>query len=289
MSVRRIVCVDNSCDISQFKQLKLLQNKIKNSRLLVQANSENKGFGAAINTVVNEQFTRDESLTKVLLINPDVELKFDSLDQLIHGATHFADAGIWGGVTVDSSEQADGFHAWREPTLLREIAWAMSLSKMFPFKVFVSDYRQKHKDNEHTDNYSVDAVSGCFLLIDRHLWQGLNGFDERFFLYSEEIDLCHRARSKGANPQVITGVKFTHARGTSNHDLSRMKMLVNSKLLYWEKHHGAVKRYFVQIIYVLAYSVRGLVFGLFPARRKQAKNMLLLSRDLLFNRRLNTA
>jgi len=76
MSVRRIVCVDNSCDINQFKQLKLLQNKIKNSQLLVQANSENKGFGAAINTVVNEQFTLDESLTKVLLINPDVELKF---------------------------------------------------------------------------------------------------------------------------------------------------------------------------------------------------------------------
>jgi len=165
----------------------------------------------------------------------------------------------------------------------------MSLSKIFPFNTFVSDYRQKHKRNEHIDNYSVDAVSGCFLLIDRLLWQDLNGFDERFFLYSEEIDLCHRARSKGATPQVITGVKFTHARGTSNHDLSRMKMLVNSKLLYWEKHHGAIKRYLVKIIYILAYSLRGLVFGLFSTRRKQAKNMLLLSRELLFNRRLSTA
>ncbi len=289
-SLLRIICVDNSCDLQQLealKQLQQLESVQGKSELVVYANTENKGFGAAINAVVTDQLATDTSIAKILLINPDVELQSDSLNRLIKGASSCVDAGIWGGVTVDAAGEPDGFHAWREPTLLRELAWAISVSKILPTNMLVSDYRRSQQAHMNLQHYSVDAISGCFLLIDAHLWKDLKGFDERFFLYSEEIDLCHRARKKGANPQVINDVKFKHARGTSNHDLSRMKMLLNSKLLYWQKHHGLIKKYIVQMIFALAYLVRGVIFSVLPARRKQAKNMLLLSWDLLLDKNLN--
>jgi len=155
-----------------------------------------------------------------------------------------------------------------------------------PLNVFANDYRKIHEQQKNLKHYSVDAVSGCFLLIDAHLWQALNGFDERFFLYSEEIDLCQRARAMGANPQVINAVQFKHVRGTTSHDFSRMKMLINSKLLYWQKHHGAFKKSYIQLIYAGAYFWRGLLFLCQSKKRKQAKNFLILSRLLLLNQAL---
>ncbi|MGH1426698.1 MAG: glycosyltransferase [Arenicella sp.] len=290
-TLKRIVCVDNSCDQQQFTQLEQLKRSLENRSntdivLDFNENSENKGFGAAINAAVEHQLTRDRLLERVLLINPDVELEKESIETLLDGASRCPEAGIWGGVTMNHFGEPDGFHAWREPTALREIAWCLGLSKFLPINALVGDYRREHKRQTGLTHYAVDVVSGCFLLITSRLWNDVKGFDERFFLYSEEVDLCIRARHFGANPHVINTVKIKHVRGTSGHDVTRMKWLVNSKLLYWQKHHGVLKKRLLQYLYALGYLWRGLAFCVVPQRRHQAQSWIKLACALLFNKTL---
>ena len=292
-SLKQIVCVDNSCDELELAQLKKLQSNLQqhnasaNDILLdVRHNSANIGFGAAINAVVEQQLTESPLLERVLLINPDVELNSDSIEKLIDGSLECSDAGVWGGVTLNNVDEADGFHAWREPTMMREIAWSLGLAKLFPIKDFVNDYSQQHRYFANLSHYPVDVVSGCFLLIDAKLWSKLNGFDERFFLYSEEVDLCLRARLLEASPHIINAAKIKHARGTASHDLARMKLLVNSKLLYWQKHHGNLKKRLMHFLYAFGYLWRGCVFFFIAQRRVQASSLIKLSIALLSKKTL---
>ena len=132
----------------------------------------------------------------------------------------------------------------------------------------------------------MDVVSGCFFLIDTKFWTELNGFDERFFLYSEEVDLCLRARHLGADPHIINAAKIKHARGTASHDRDRMKLLVNSKLLYWQKHHGNLKKGLMNYLYAFGYLWRGCVFLMIPQRRVQARSWIRLAFALLQNKSL---
>ena len=61
----------------------------------------------------------------------------------------------------------------------------------------------------------VDIVVGCFLLIDKSLWDELGGFNRTFFMYGDEVDLCIRARKKGARPRFTPDAVIIHYGGGS--------------------------------------------------------------------------
>ena len=84
---------------------------------------------------------------------------------------------------------------------------------------------------------SVDIVSGCFLLIERGLWEDLDGFDPAFFLYGEEADLCLRAMAKGAKPAVTPEATIVHLVGASQNDASaRNVQLLAARIRLVRRH-----------------------------------------------------
>lgn len=62
----------------------------------------------------------------------------------------------------------------------------------------------------------VDMISGCFLLVERSVWNRLGGFDERFFMYGEDADLALRARAAGFRPIICPQAEFIHEVGQSS-------------------------------------------------------------------------
>jgi GT2 family glycosyltransferase len=83
----------------------------------------------------------------------------------------------------------------------------------------------------------VDIVTGCLLLIRRELWDRLEGFDESFFMYGEEADLCYRARRVGARPLLTPEVAIIHYDGASDRVLSaKMTKLLSGKIRFMKKH-----------------------------------------------------
>ena len=143
--IEGIVCVDNSCDVKELSVLQQFQQKHSNQQIVVAANTENKGFGKAINEVFISSIIEGWSFKQILLINPDVQILDGALENLIQGVRSSIESGIWGGVTVDEHDEADGYHAWREPTLLREFAWSSLLAKFFTWDILVSSYQHIHQ------------------------------------------------------------------------------------------------------------------------------------------------
>jgi GT2 family glycosyltransferase len=110
----------------------------------------------------------------------------------------------------------------------------------------------------------VDFVSGCFLLIRRDLWQQLGGFDEDFFMYAEEADLCQRARALGARPVITPDATIVHYAGASETVASaKLVKLLAGKMTYARKHWVAAKVFGAQrlleamvLIRIAAFSLR---------------------------------
>jgi len=225
-----IICADNSISTDQHQILKSLSASSKIDIELLQ-NQYNQGFGTAINNSVN-----DKKFDFLCCINPDVSLFPQALFELLTHAIQHPTEGIWGGLTVDKNLKLDCRHAWQEPTLKNTSAWAFGLKRFIQNTEWQDGYQ--HMQENLNLPYPVDSVSGCFLLISAPTWQATHGFDTDFFLYSEEIDLCRRARSLGFQPTVVPKSKLHHTPHSTEESVRRIPKIYSAKLVYSNKHHG---------------------------------------------------
>ena len=81
-------------------------------------------------------------------------------------------------------------------------------------------------------------MGGAFLVIARSLFEALGGFDERFFMYYDELDLCLRARQRGARAMVASRIRVYHHIGASTDRVPAMRLfyLLRSRLRYSRAH-----------------------------------------------------
>ncbi|HEY8570608.1 glycosyltransferase family 2 protein [Microbulbifer sp.] len=194
------------------------------------ASDENLGFAAGCNLGA-KAITNS---APILFLNPDVRLQHDSLSNLLGFSSENPNCGIWGGITCNERGEFDGKSAWREPSLLDLLCW--SLGGDILFRKLFGRTSGGYSPRSLSKRGDVDAVSGCFLLIDQSLFHQLKGFDEDFFLYSEEIDLCRRGRLLGARPRVTERALIMHAGSQTLSGINKLNHLYRSKLRYFRKH-----------------------------------------------------
>jgi len=218
--------VDNASADDSMAQLMSLESRY----VSVHPSEANIGFGPACNIALDKM----DACDKVLLLNPDIELRPDSINNLLNFSNQHKDALIWGGVTMDSAGDFDGMNAWKEPSMLGVFSWAF-FGDFFLAKLGAS-IPDAYNIERLQNNPSVDAVSGCFFLIDYTLFRKLKGFDERFFMYSEEIDLCRRARELGALPKISLDSAIIHHGSQTVSSFNKLNFLYHSKLKYCKKH-----------------------------------------------------
>jgi GT2 family glycosyltransferase len=169
---------------------------------------ENIGFARANNLAA----ARAKG-TRLLLLNPDTVILDHAIDRIVEFATLHPDAQIYGGRTVFEDGSINATACFARPTLWASLARVVGLASLIRghrwFEPEAVDARRRAPEQH------VDVVTGCFLLIDRDLWVELGGFDEQFFMYGEEVDLCLRARACGANPLASTDIRIIHHGGAS--------------------------------------------------------------------------
>lgn len=196
------------------------------------ANTENRGFAAACNQ--GARAARGECL---LFLNPDTRLFADSLTGPLDFMARPENAaiGICGIRLVDESGSTSTCAA-RFPSLRVLAGAVLGLSRLFPsaFPPHLMTPR------ELTDSRMVDQVIGAFFLIRRDIFERCGGFDERFFVYFEEVDLSLRAKYLGYASYFLSDVSAFHKGGGCSDQVraARLFYSLRSRVLYARKHYS---------------------------------------------------
>jgi hypothetical protein len=178
---------------------------------------------------------RATSAPFVVFLNPDARVETGAVESLVALLGARPDVGIVGPATrnEDGSPQVSfgpdltPWSEWRQRRLVRA-AKARDPNVLFDLEARCS--------REH----EPDWVSGSCLMARRSLLETLGGFDERFFLYEEDVDLCVRARKAGARVVFTPTARVIHRLGRSMERSGggAHREYARSHLLYYRKHRG---------------------------------------------------
>lgn len=148
----------------------------------------------------------------VLILNPDTIIHDGTLDKLVMFADQHTEAGAFGCrvLNSDGTYQVSG-----RPFASLRSEWIATLY-LRPFG-FLSDWflSDSYTGWKGETQRTVDWLSGCFILIRSDLLKRLNGFDEQFFYYYEDMDLCHRVWDAGYSILYTPEMTITHLGGQS--------------------------------------------------------------------------
>jgi GT2 family glycosyltransferase len=122
----------------------------------------------------------------------------------------------------------------RFPTASRVFGWIFGLDRLLP-GIFQTQFIM---ENDHESDATVDVVMGAFFFVRRSVFDLLKGFDERFFVYYEEVDFCRRALEKGYSTRFLAGASVIHAgHGTTDSiRAKRLFLVTRSRILYGFAH-----------------------------------------------------
>ena len=183
------------------------------SGIKVIQNSRPKGFGANHNAAFREAATE-----YFCVVNPDVRLKMDPFPALLEALTD-RDVGVAAPLVKSPSGTLED-SARRFPTVTRLAAKLFGRSPRLDYETASA-------------RISPDWVAGMFMLFRSDTYRSMNGFDERYFLYYEDVDLCARLRLSGAKVIVEPAADVVHdARRASHGNLRHASWHARSILRY---------------------------------------------------------
>ena len=191
---------------------------------------KNLGFAAACNRGAAEV-----SAEYVLFLNPDARLMEGTLEKVVGfmGETASATIGICGVRLLGGMGQIHR-HCARFPTWKTYCWHCLGLSVLWP-KVFPSLFMQ---DFDHKTSRKVDHVIGAFYFVRRRVFTDLEGFDQRFFVYLEDLDFSRRAADVGWKAWYLGEATAFHKGGGTSEQVKVQRLFysLRSRLLYVFKH-----------------------------------------------------
>jgi hypothetical protein len=228
------------------------------------SNDINGGYAHGCNKGVSNSSGRF-----ILILNPDTIATQQAVEQLLEIA------GSNPAFMITSCRQVN--EKGRE-----SIAWGpfprfMNLTG-FMRALFGTGYQgqKRAKEGFSADVFFPDWISGSVVLMSRENYLILNGFDEDFWMYFEDVDLCKRARSRGGEVAFCNNVTIEHNHGASSRidkktaSLTKTEVLI-SKHIYMNKHRSGTGKILIQAFLVInnlvsagIMAVAGLIFFFVP-------------------------
>ena len=218
----------------RFQQVRLIENL------------QNVGFARA-----NNQAVRHSTARLVLLLNPDTEVRAGALQALVD----FIDARPLTGAAGARLLNSDGTlqaSCYPEPTLSRELWRLFHLDLIAAYGVY------HMTDWDTATARPVDIVLGACLLIRRQALDQVGLLSEDYFMYTEELDLCHDLRRAGWQIHWVPEAQVLHYGGQSTTQVASEMFikLYQGKVAYFRKHQGRVAALLYKLILLSATLVR---------------------------------
>lgn len=175
----------------------------------------------------------------ILFLNPDATITAASIDRLVNELETDRTVGAAAPLIV----HPDGSNAYslrHFPRVVSTFAQAFFLHRLLPTRSWTDELIRDPR--RYRELWSPEWVSGACILVRRSLLERLNGWDERFFLFAEDMDLCRRIRDAGYAVVFDPEATCTHIGGASAPKDAMLPILMESRLRYLAKHHGRIAR-----------------------------------------------
>lgn len=218
------------------------------------ANTDNPGFAKA-----NNQGMHIAKGKYTLLLNPDTVIAEDTLSKCLDYMYAHEDVGALGVKMIDGAgtflpESKRGL-----PTPWNSLMKLTGLSSIFPKSKFFGGYNLSYLSPDET--HEIDVLCGAFMLMPTDLLRKLNGLDESFFMYGEDIDLSYRIQQEGYKVMYFPETTIIHYKGesTKKSSLNYVKTFYNAMIIYVKKHFaGALASLFVFVLSIAIYVRAGI-------------------------------
>ncbi len=189
----------------------------------------NLGYGAAANRGV-----ASTTAPTVLVSNPDLVVGEGALEALHAALDSDPDLALVG--PLIRTPAGDRYPSARQFPSLVDAAGHALLGLFVPDNRFTRAYQQSHLDTAGDDLEVVDWVSGACFLVRRSAFEQIGGFDESYFMYLEDVDLCWRLAAAGWRVGYAPSATVTHLQGVST-DRHPYRMII--------EHHRSLLRFAV--------------------------------------------
>ncbi|MCW8810147.1 MAG: glycosyltransferase family 2 protein [Ignavibacteriaceae bacterium] len=232
-----------------------IEKQLKNcDRIKLIKNDINKGFGAA-----NNQGVKISKGKYVLFLNNDTVLFENSIKKVFEYAESVNEKCIIGCKLLNEDRSLQK-SVYDFPTLLNVFTSNFFLYLLFPKSKYFNKYHLMNRGiNEVT---KVDVVTGAFLFLRRKTFIDLSAFDERFFFYMEDTDLCYRHKKNSGKIIYYPETSIIHLKGKSAKGESWFKNKYRSfsTVKYFQKHFHGPEFYLSMIIHHIGLFIRSPLF-----------------------------
>lgn len=193
---------------------------------------ENRGFGNGCNLA-----TKRATGELLLFLNPDSECAPGSIEAAADCLLTEERAGLVGVKVLLPDGSFEGGALRGFPTPLRSLCYFLGLEKLFPRNRVCGGYHMSWLNRD--ESHEVDSVSGSFMLLRRALFEELGGFDESFFMYGEDMDLCMRVHAAGYRVLYCAEGTVLHHHGKSGKSERQTAAFYDAMTIFYDKHYRA--------------------------------------------------
>ena len=224
-----IIIIDNNSFDNTASYLKERYSHLRQIKIV--QNEENIGFGKAINQAA--------SLAKgqyYLILNPDTIIQEETISTLKEYLDSNPEVGMVGPKILNADGTLQLACKRSFPTLGVALPKLLGFSRIFPKSKWAGKYNLTYLDEDEIS--SVDAISGSCMFIRSFLFHELKGFDERFFMFGEDLDLCSRIWKNNYEIHYVPTTQIVHYQGESvkSAPFDSINAFYNAMILFVDKH-----------------------------------------------------
>lgn len=237
--IKEIIIIDNNSeDINKLKlnsKIKLVKNKI------------NYGFAKAVNQGIKK--SKNEI---ILLINPDCYIENNSILKSINKISKEKKIGAIGGKIKKANSNNYHLTANSKPNFFTGLFEFTNLKKLFPNNPFSRKFWIE-KTYKSKKPIGVNSLCGAYIILRKKIGNKLNLFDERFFLYMEDIDFGDTINKSKYKVIFDPSSEITHIGGVSSGSKYNtvLKHWYNSRKKYFQKHLNPITSLILNILFTL--------------------------------------
>lgn len=246
-----VILVDNN---SKDSTVDMIKDDFKN--VIIIENDRNLGFAVA-----NNQGLKKATGEYILFLNPDTKVLPETFDKSIAFLENNPEAGAVG-CRILNPDGTLQYSCKSYPSFWNYFFESTFLYKLFPKNRWIGKFYMTNFD--YAEVKEVDVVSGAYLLMRSRLLEEIGGWDERFFIYSEETDLCYRIKKSGKKIYFIPQAQIIHwgGKSTSQSPVEMFKQDHKSRYLFMRKHYNMITIFFSECIIFIGVCLRTALWGL---------------------------